>query len=188
MTSGGDEKTAEVDFPPEGSRPSDVLIALADPTRRAIFERLSPPEEGVVASLAAGLGITRQAVLKHLGILESAGLVMRVRTIGKANVYWARPLALLPLIGWLVGRLALGAGYHEAESERLAPEAAERTRQKWPSQARYRERKLADRLGPMSPEAAAVVLAKSERHKRARTKASSSVATAQTGASGHCDT
>lgn len=184
MTSDGDEKTAEVDFTPEGSRPSDVLIALADPTRRAIFERLSPPEEGVVASLAADLGITRQAVLKHLGILESAGLVMRVRTIGKANVYCARPLALLPLIGWLVGRLALGAGYHE----RLAREAAERTRQKWPSQARYRERKLAERLGTMSPEAAAVVLAKSERHKRARAEASSSVATAQTGASGHCDT
>ena len=51
-----------------------VLSALADPTRRAIFERLAR-SPAVVGELAAQLPVTRPAVSQHLKVLKDAGLV-----------------------------------------------------------------------------------------------------------------
>src|SRR5712692_9624866 len=53
----------------------DVFKALADPTRRAIFERLSRDGEQTVRALTDRAGVSQPAVSKHLGVLKHAGLV-----------------------------------------------------------------------------------------------------------------
>jgi DNA-binding transcriptional ArsR family regulator len=59
---------------------SATFAALADPTRRAILERLAAGEEATVNELAEPFPITVQAVSKHLRVLERAGLIERGRT------------------------------------------------------------------------------------------------------------
>ena len=53
----------------------EVFSALSDPTRRSVIRSLSEEGPSTVAELAARLPVTRQAVSKHLGALEDAGLV-----------------------------------------------------------------------------------------------------------------
>ena len=54
----------------------DILFrTLADPTRRAIFERLCRDGDLTVGVLTAGAGVSQPAVSKHLGVLKRAGLV-----------------------------------------------------------------------------------------------------------------
>lgn len=85
--------------------PGDLLFrALADPTRRALFERLCRKGEQTVGALTARAGISQPAVSKHLGILKQAGLV-RDRHEGRQTHYSAQPGALAPLIDW-TGRMA----------------------------------------------------------------------------------
>jgi DNA-binding transcriptional ArsR family regulator len=82
---------------------SRVIDALAGSTRRAILERLSGSGELTVNGLIEHLGITEQAVAKHLGILERAGLVICRRNGGRrANYYRTRPSGAAPLLNWLV--------------------------------------------------------------------------------------
>ena len=79
----------------------DVLFkALADPTRRAIFERLCREGEQTVWMLTEDGDISQPAVSKHLGVLKGAGLV-RDRREGRETHYSARPHALRPLIDWM---------------------------------------------------------------------------------------
>src|SRR5271154_683563 len=78
----------------------DALFStLADPTRRAIFERLCRDGELTVGVLPAQAGVSQPAVSKHLGTLKKAGLV-RDRHEGRQTHYSARPVALAPLIDW----------------------------------------------------------------------------------------
>lgn len=78
----------------------DMLFkALADPTRRAIFERLCRDGEQTVGVLTARAGVSQPAVSKHLGILREAGLV-RDRHEGRQTHYSAQPVALASLIDW----------------------------------------------------------------------------------------
>ena len=78
----------------------DVLFkTLADPTRRAIFERLCRQGEQTVGALTAQAGISQPAVSKHLGVLKHAGLV-RDRPAGRQTHYSAQLGALAPLIDW----------------------------------------------------------------------------------------
>lgn len=80
--------------------PHDVLFrTLADPTRRAIFERLCRDGEATVSALTAQAGISQPAVSKHLAVLKRAGLV-RNRGDGRKTHYRARTLALAPLADW----------------------------------------------------------------------------------------
>jgi DNA-binding transcriptional ArsR family regulator len=80
--------------------PNDTLFrTLADPTRRAIFERLCRDGEQTVRALTALSGVSQPAVSKHLGVLKQAGLV-RDRPAGRQTHYSARPGALAPLIEW----------------------------------------------------------------------------------------
>jgi len=82
------------------SEPQDTLFrTLADPTRRAIFERLCREGEQTVVVLTAQAGVSQPAVSKHLGVLKRAGLV-RDRHEGRQTHYSARPEALAPLIDW----------------------------------------------------------------------------------------
>jgi DNA-binding transcriptional ArsR family regulator len=79
---------------------SDHLFrTLADPTRRAIFERLCREGEQTVAALTAGAGVSQPAVSKHLGVLKQAGLV-RGRHEGRQTHYRADARALRPLADW----------------------------------------------------------------------------------------
>ena len=80
--------------------PHDMLFrTLADPTRRAIFERLCREGEQTVGALTAQAGVSQPAVSKHLGVLKLAGLV-RDRHEGRQTHYSAQLNALAPLIDW----------------------------------------------------------------------------------------
>ena len=76
-----------------------VFRALADPTRRALFERLCRDGDMNVGALTAGAGVSQPAVSKHLAALKRAGLV-RDRPEGRVTHYSADPAALLPLTAW----------------------------------------------------------------------------------------
>ena len=78
----------------------DLLFrTLADPTRRAIFERLCQDGDQTVTALTAQAGVSQPAVSKHLAVLKQAGLV-RDRHEGRHTHYSAQPGALTPLIDW----------------------------------------------------------------------------------------
>jgi DNA-binding transcriptional ArsR family regulator len=78
----------------------DMLFrTLADPTRRAIFERLCREGEKTVGALTARAKVSQPAVSKHLGVLKRAGLV-RGRDEGRETHYSAQLGALAPLIDW----------------------------------------------------------------------------------------
>jgi DNA-binding transcriptional ArsR family regulator len=79
---------------------NDVFKALADPTRRAIFERLARDGEQTVHALTGPAGISQPAVSKHLGILKGAKLVLDRRE-GRETHYRAQPQALAPLVDWI---------------------------------------------------------------------------------------
>ena len=82
------------------SKAQDMLFrTLADPTRRAIFERLCRGGEQTVGALTARPGVSQPAVSKHLGVLKQAGLV-RDRHQGRQTHYSAQLAALAPLIDW----------------------------------------------------------------------------------------
>ena len=83
-----------------GSRSSEVFRALSDPTRRAIFERLSRDGEQSVHMLTGHSGVSQPAVSKHLGILKQSGLV-RDRREGRQTHYSANPKGLAPLVDWM---------------------------------------------------------------------------------------
>ena len=78
---------------------SDLFRALSDPTRRAVYERLTGGERSVV-ELTAGMGVTQPAVSQHLAALKSAGLVGERRD-GRRVYYRIEPMGLAPLIDWL---------------------------------------------------------------------------------------
>ena len=77
-----------------------VLVALADPTRRLLFEQLCQQGSGTATSLAAHLPITRQAVTKHLTILAESGLVA-VQEAGRERRFLPHPEALQPVTSWI---------------------------------------------------------------------------------------
>jgi DNA-binding transcriptional ArsR family regulator len=79
---------------------NDVFRALADPTRRAIFERLARDGEQTVHVLTGRSDVSQPAVSKHLGVLKRAKLV-RCRHAGRETHYSAQPQALAPLIDWM---------------------------------------------------------------------------------------
>ena len=78
----------------------EIFSALADPTRRAIFERLCRDGEQTVRALTDRAGVSQPAVSKHLGVLKHAGLV-RDRRAGRQTHYSAQPQGLVPLIDWM---------------------------------------------------------------------------------------
>ena len=78
---------------------ADVFRALGDPTRRAVYERLTSGERSVT-ELRAGLPISQPAVSQHLAALKAAGLVAERRD-GRKTYYRIQPEGLSPLIAWL---------------------------------------------------------------------------------------
>jgi|SRR5271170_5015701 DNA-binding transcriptional ArsR family regulator len=78
----------------------EIFTALADPTRRSLFERLSREGELTVRLLTDNSGVSQPAVSKHLRVLKNARLV-RARHKGRQTHYSARPRGLAPLIDWM---------------------------------------------------------------------------------------
>lgn len=78
---------------------AEIFRALADPTRRALFERLAEGEMSV-SQLREGMTVSQPAVSQHLAVLRGAGLV-RERRAGRNAYYRADPDGLGPLLGWI---------------------------------------------------------------------------------------
>ena len=79
---------------------SHVMRALADPTRRAVFERIIDGDEITVVELTRASGVTQGAISQHLKTLKMAGLVSE-RPQGRRVYYRARPEGLEPLAEWM---------------------------------------------------------------------------------------
>jgi len=77
-----------------------VFRALADPTRRALFEHLSSRGPQTVHALTSSSGVSQPAVSKHLNVLKRAQLV-RCRRQGRETHYRAHPQALKPVVNWI---------------------------------------------------------------------------------------
>lgn len=78
-----------------------AFMALADPVRRALIARLSRGE-ATVNELAEPFAITKQAVSRHIQVLEGAGLITRTRD-GQRRPCHLDPAALEALTGWIDG-------------------------------------------------------------------------------------
>ncbi len=114
MTGDGDAAAEPVD---------GVLVALADPTRRRLLDLLAARGEATATTLSERLPVSRQAVVKHLAVLDAAGLVSATR-VGREVRYSVRPRALNATARWMA---ALAADWDRrlADVKRIA-EAAER--------------------------------------------------------------
>jgi DNA-binding transcriptional ArsR family regulator len=77
-----------------------VMRTLADPTRRAVFERIVRSDEITVVELTRGSGVTQGAISQHLKSLKQAGLVAE-RPEGRKVFYRAQPEGLAPLVDWM---------------------------------------------------------------------------------------
>jgi DNA-binding transcriptional ArsR family regulator len=77
-----------------------VMRTLADPTRRAVFERIVQSGEITVSNLTRGSAVTQGAISQHLKSLKLAGLVAE-RPEGRNVFYRAEPQGLAPLVDWM---------------------------------------------------------------------------------------
>ena len=78
---------------PRRPDPAAVFAALGDRTRLSLLARLSDGEARSIASLSADSDLTRQAVTKHLHVLQDAGLVHSLR-VGRESRFAFRPEAV----------------------------------------------------------------------------------------------
>lgn len=102
-----------------------VLAALADPTRRQLLDLLSARGQATATTLADGLPVSRQAVVKHLAVLDAAGLVEGVK-VGREVRYAVRSAALDTTARWMA---ALAAEWDRRLAKiKRAAEAVERGR------------------------------------------------------------
>lgn len=79
--------------------PGAVFFALSDPTRRQVIRRLSEEGPTTLAELSADLPISRQAVTKHLVLLEEAGLV--ASSGARRRSYRLTPGPFAEAMGWM---------------------------------------------------------------------------------------
>ena len=101
-----------------------LMRALADPTRRALFERVASSSETTVGELTRGSGVTQGAISQHLKALKQAGLVAE-RPEGRKVYYRVRPDGFEPLIEWMTRHAAFWGDRLDA-LERLLREEDER--------------------------------------------------------------
>ena len=104
------------------------MSALADPTRRRVFERLASGP-AAVGEIAAGLPVSRPAVSQHLKALKQAGLVTD-RPDGTRRVYQIDPAGLGAIRAWLDQFWAIALDAFKAEIERTDKVEGERSKDK----------------------------------------------------------
>jgi DNA-binding transcriptional ArsR family regulator len=85
---------------PPDDRSQRVFTALADPTRRSLLHKLAQGDSKTATTLATEYPITRQGILKHLALLEDAGLVA-VHQRGREKRYTLTPEPLAEIDQWL---------------------------------------------------------------------------------------
>src|SRR5689334_11531241 len=98
----------------------NAFAALADPTRRQVFERLGVGP-AAVGEIASGLPVSRPAVSQHLKVLKEAGLVTD-RPDGTRRVYQIDPKGLGALRAWLDQFWAVALDAYAQEVERQVAE------------------------------------------------------------------
>jgi DNA-binding transcriptional ArsR family regulator len=84
-----------------------VFAALADPTRRELLEVLGRRPACSATALARELPVSRQAILKHLGLLHKANLVAGTRA-GREVLYQVHPEQLVAAASWMTSLAASG--------------------------------------------------------------------------------
>ena len=89
----------------QGSEFDAVLAALADPTRRRVLDAIAARGEATATVIAGELPVSRQAVVKHLAVLDRAGLVTSHRHGREVN-YAVHPQALDATARWIAGLAA----------------------------------------------------------------------------------
>lgn len=94
-----------------------ALSALADPTRRAVFESLASGEASV-GEIASKLPVSRPAVSQHLKVLKGAGLVLD-RAQGTRRVYQIDPAGLGAIRAWLDQFWAVALDAFKAQAEHV---------------------------------------------------------------------
>lgn len=87
---------------PEPPSPAAVFAALGDPTRLALVDKLSAGIPLSIARLTDGSDLTRQAVTKHLRVLETSGVVGK-RQQGRESLYQLQPAAIQDMRAYLDG-------------------------------------------------------------------------------------
>ena len=97
---------------------TEIFKALADPTRRAVFEKLAGGGRNAT-ELRAGLPISQPAMSQHLGVLREAGLIREARA-GRTVTYTIDPKGLAPLQDWLLRYGAFWPGARRIERTRAS--------------------------------------------------------------------
>jgi DNA-binding transcriptional ArsR family regulator len=87
-----------------------IFGALSDPTRRGVLQALLNHETTSVPEIAAQLPMSRQAVAKHVQVLDDAGLIERAQVTGREVHYRLAPRALAPAAAWMADADAAWAG------------------------------------------------------------------------------
>ena len=82
------------------AEPAAVFAALGEPTRMRLLDRLGDGAPRSIASLAYGMPISRQALTKHLRVLQAAGLASAERD-GRETLYRIDPAGLLAAEAWI---------------------------------------------------------------------------------------
>ena len=80
-----------------------VFRALADPGRRALLDRLFGRNGQTLAELTEGMAMSRQAVAKHLAILEKTGLVSTIRR-GREKLHYLNPVPIAQIADRWIGK------------------------------------------------------------------------------------
>lgn len=88
------------DFADRSETPATLFAALGDPTRLSFLTTLSDGRERSIASLSDGTGLTRQAVTKHLHVLQQAGFVHSTK-VGRESHYAFRPEQIVTMRAYL---------------------------------------------------------------------------------------
>jgi len=84
-----------------------VFKALADPTRRKLLDRLHAENGQTLGELCERLAMTRQAVTKHLALLEDANLVATVRR-GREKLHYLNPVSIHQIAERWIGKFERG--------------------------------------------------------------------------------
>ena len=101
----------------------DVIVAIADPTRWRLLNSLANRGQGTATTLATEVPVSRPAIVKHLGILDRAGLVGS-RRAGREVIFYVRPERLDETARWM-SRLASEWDARLAAIKRIAESAEE---------------------------------------------------------------
>jgi DNA-binding transcriptional ArsR family regulator len=107
----------------DASAIDDVFKALADPSRRRLLDRLQARSGQTLGELCSEMEMTRQAVTKHLAVLEAANLVATVRR-GREKLHYLNPAPIQEIYDRWIGKYerhrvrALGELKHALEKKR----------------------------------------------------------------------